>query len=89
MSGKTLGRAIHDDKIKAVALELLKHGFVLVSERNHLKFKSMDGRMLILPKTSSDRRAWLTVLSKLRRYAGIDFFATFKAGRKAKVASAA
>ena len=89
MSEKNLERLIHDSKIKVVAKELLKHGFVLVSERNHLKFKAADGRIFVMSKTSSDRRTWLKLASGLKRHAGIDFSAISRRCRKVRPALAA
>lgn len=80
---QSLGRAVHDGKMRTIANELMKRGCVLVSERNHLKFKHPDtGKVFVMPKTTSDVNAWRKVVSGARKHLGIDLADAVKNGGK-------
>lgn len=82
---QSLGRAVHDGKMKQIANELMKRGCVLVSERNHLKFRHPDtGKIFVMPKTTSDSGAWRKVVSGARKHLGIDLGNAVHGGRKRK-----
>jgi hypothetical protein len=46
---------------------LRRHGFVLVSENKHRKYKDPEGRVYIVSKTPSDWRAWRNAVATLKR----------------------
>lgn len=90
---QSLGRAVHDSRMRFIANELMKRGFALVSERNHLKFRHQDsGQVFVISKTTSDTNAWKRVVSEARKHLGIDLADAVrnsgKKKRKAMLASA-
>jgi len=46
---------------------LLRLGWTDETGKKHVKLRSPDGRLVILPSTPSDTRAWRNAVAKLRR----------------------
>lgn len=73
MSLKKLGRAIHDDRTKAVITTLVNdYGFNFIDNRKHLILRGPTGPQIVLGKTSSDGGCWHRVINVVRREIGID-----------------
>lgn len=89
MSVKSLGRAVHDGKMKSLFTIMIKDcGFKLVSDHKHLVFKKDGCPPITTPKTTSDARSWHMMLSTLKKTTGIDFKAILKNGASKKAAKA-
>lgn len=63
--------AIKDSKTKKIAKQLIKLGFVLYGNNNHLTLKSSTGAKLSISCTPSCRRAWLNKLTEIKARFGI------------------
>ena len=73
MSVKSLGRAVHNGKVKMLLDILVKdYSFKLVSDHKHLVLKSPAGPQIVMPKTTSDGNSWHMTCSTIRKATGID-----------------
>lgn len=70
-------KSINDAHFKTLAKELLATGFKLKRSSRHLVFGNGTAT-IILPKTTSDRKAWKNKLSTIKHDTGLDFSYLFK-----------
>lgn len=64
-------RQVANGDWKGLFAEARRQGWVEKPSKNHVKYVSPQGRLVVVPCTASDHRAWLNSRAQFRR-AGLD-----------------